>query len=126
MTPKFDNIFRILVENINNNLSDNSAEQQSQTPQQQQVRNAIAKGMQKKTQMARAEYTSQPTKTHWFDPQGRYSDQLIGIEEIQPDGTVVVAIGDVGKSAMEAVRKLAALGGLPGVKVIQKQPTKTY
>lgn len=93
-----------------------------QTALQDKVRAAIARGMQKKTDMAKAEYHSQPTKTTFFDPQGYYSDKMIGIDHIMPDGTVVVNVGDEGKQAGEYVKKIAALGGMPGVKVVQLEP----
>lgn len=94
----------------------------AESPQQKQVRAALAKGLAKKSQMARAEYSSQPTKTTFFDPQGRYSDIMIGIDHIRPDGTVVVNVGDEGKEAGEVVKKIATLGGMPGIKVIQLEP----
>jgi hypothetical protein len=87
------------------------------TTQQAAVRAAITRGMQNTSQMGRAEYDSQKTKTHYFDPQGYYSDQLIGIEEILPNGTVVVKNDDFGRSAAKVVKKMAALGGMPGVKI---------
>ena len=95
--------------------------QKQETPQQQKVRTAIANGMLKKTEMARTEYYSKPTNTTFFDPQGYYSDRLTGIDSIDPDGTVVISIGD--NDTAEWVKKLAALGGMPGVKTRQITPT---
>ena len=96
------------------------AEGGKETPQQQKVRAAISSGLAKSSQMGKAEYQSQPTKRTYFDNAGYASDKLTGIDSIDPDGTVVISIGDTGAS--DWVKKLAALGGMPGVKTREVQP----
>jgi len=91
-----------------------------ETPQQQQVRAAISSGLAKSSQMGKAEYQSQPTNRTYFDNAGYASDKLTGIDSIDPDGTVVISIGDT--RATNWVKKLAALGGMPGVKTREVQP----
>jgi hypothetical protein len=91
-----------------------------ETPQQQQVRAAISSGLAKSSQMGKAEYQSQPTNRTYFDNAGYASDKLTGIDSIDPDGTVVISIGDT--RATDWVKKLAALGGMPGVKTREVQP----
>lgn len=95
------------------------AEGVGETPQQQKVRAAISSGLAKSSQMGKAEYQSQPTNRHYFDNAGYASDKLTGIDSIDPDGTVVISIGDT--SATAWVKKLAALGGMPGVKTREVQ-----
>jgi hypothetical protein len=91
-----------------------------ETSQQQKVRAAITKGLQVKSEYSGDEYRSQPSKTHWFDPKGYASDQLVGIHSIDPDGTVVIAMGNPDTESW--VKKLASLGGMPGVKTREIQP----
>ena len=110
--------FRVIQ--INESIAEGEVQKQ-ETPQQEKVRTAIANGMLKKTEMARTEYYSKPTNTTFFDPQGYASDRLTGIDSIDPDGTVVISIGD--NDTAEWVKKLAALGGMPGVKTRQTTPT---
>jgi len=95
------------------------AEGSAETPQQQQVRAAITKGMEKWDQNDKATYQSQPTKTHYMPASGFASDKLTGVDSIDTDGTVVLAINDT--KAGDIVKKLATLGGMPGVKTRQLQ-----
>ena len=102
------------------NKSEGVAEGTAETPQQQQVRAAITKGMEKWDQNDKATYQSQPTKTNYMPASGYASDKLTGVDSIDPDGTVVLAINDT--KADGIVKKLATLGGMPGVKTRQIQP----
>ena len=72
--------------------------------------------------MGKSEYQSQPTKRTYFDNAGYASDKLTGIDSIDPDGTVVISMGDT--KAADWVKKLATLGGMPGVKTREVQPQK--
>lgn len=97
--------------------------QPQETPQQQKVRAAITKGMEVQSQYGKDEYQSRssPGYTHWwFDPKAGTSDRLSGIDSIDPDGTVVISLDDIHGTA-GLVKKLAALGGMPGVKIRQLQ-----
>jgi hypothetical protein len=106
---------------VNNCVPNESvAEGVGETPQQQKVRAAISSGLAKSSQMGKAEYQSQPTNRTYFDNAGYASDKLTGIDSIDPDGTVVISIGDT--RANDWVKKLAALGGMPGVKTREVQP----
>jgi len=96
------------------------AEGDGETLQQQKVRSAISNGLAKSSQMGKAEYQSQPTNSTYFDNAGYASDKLTGIDSIDPDGTVVISIGDT--RAADWVKKLAALGGMPGIKTREVQP----
>ena len=98
------------------------AEGSTETTQQQQVRAAITQGLQKHSQAGKDQYQSQPTNRNYFDNAGFASDKLTGIDSIDPDGTVVIALGDT--RAADWVKKLAALGGMPGVKTREVQPTQ--
>ena len=91
--------------------------QGAETLQQKQVRAAITKGMAKWDQSDLATYKSQPTNLHYWDPSGWASGQLEGINSIDPDGTVVIELNDTTTAGL--VKKLAALGGMPGVKTRQ-------
>ena len=102
------------------NKSESVAEGTAETSQQQQVRAAITKGMEKWDQNDKATYQSQPTKTNYMPASGYASDKLTGVDSIDPDGTVVLAINDT--KADGIVKKLATLGGMPGVKTRQIQP----
>jgi hypothetical protein len=102
------------------NKSESVAEGTAETPQQQQVRAAINKGMEKWDQNDKATYQSQPTKANYMPASGYASDKLTGVDSIDPDGTVVLAINDT--KADGIVKKLATLGGMPGVKTRQIQP----
>jgi hypothetical protein len=108
------------VRNCVPNESQGVAEDIGETPQQQKVRAAISSGLAKSSQMGKAEYQSQPTNRTYFDNAGYASDKLTGIDSIDPDGTVVISIGDT--KATDWVKKLAALGGMPGVKTREVQP----
>jgi len=92
-----------------------------ETPQQQQVRAAISKGMEKWDQNGLATYQSQPAKRHYFASSDWASGQLKGINSIDPDGTVVIELNDTTTAGL--VKKLAALGGMPGVKTRQLKMT---
>jgi len=96
------------------------AEGDGETLQQQKVRSAISNGLAKSSQMGKAEYQSQPTNSTYFDNAGYASDKLTGIDSIDPDGTVVISIGET--RAADWVKKLAALGGMPGIKTREVQP----
>ena len=98
------------------------AEGTGETPQQQKVRTAISNGLAKSSQMGKSEYQSQPTKRTYFDNAGYASDKLTGIDSIDPDGTVVISMGDTRAGVW--VKKLATLGGMPGVKTREAQPKK--
>jgi hypothetical protein len=97
------------------------AEGFTETTQQQQVRAAITKGMAKWDQSNLATYKSQPTNLHHWDPSGWASGQLKGINSIDPDGTVVIELDDTTTAGL--VKKLATLGGMPGVKTRQLKMT---
>jgi predicted transcriptional regulator len=97
------------------------AEGSTETPQQQQVRAAISKGMAKWDQSDLATYKSQPTNLQHWDPSGWASGQLKGINSIDPDGTVVIELDDTTTAGL--VKKLATLGGMPGVKTRQLKMT---
>ena len=96
------------------------AEGAGETLQQQKIRAAISNGLAKSSQMGKTEYQSQPTNRTYFDNAGYASDKLTGIDSIDPDGTVVISIGDT--RAADWVKKLAALGGMPGIKTREVQP----
>ena len=96
------------------------AEGSGETLQQQKIRAAISNGLAKSSQMGKTEYQSQPTNRTYFDNAGYASDKLTGIDSIDPDGTVVISIGDT--RAADWVKKLAALGGMPGIKTREVQP----
>jgi hypothetical protein len=98
------------------------AEGAEETLQQQKIRAAISNGLAKSSQMGKTEYQSQPTNRTYFDNAGYASDKLTGIESIDPDGTVVISMGDT--KAANWVKKLATLGGMPGVKTREVQPQK--
>jgi DNA-directed RNA polymerase subunit RPC12/RpoP len=95
--------------------------QGSETLQQKQVRAAITKGMVKWDQSDLATYKSQPTDRHYFATSGWASGQLDGINSIDPDGTVVIELDDTTTAGL--VKKLASLGGMPGVKTRQLKMT---
>jgi len=97
------------------------AEGSTETTQQQQVRAAITKGMAKWDQSDLATYKSQPTNLQHWDPSGWASGQLKGINSIDPDGTVVIELDDTTTAGL--VKKLATLGGMPGVKTRQLKIT---
>jgi len=103
------------------NKSESMAEGIAETLQQQQVRAAITKGMAKWDQSDLATYKSQPTNLQHWDPSGWASGQLKGINSIDPDGTVVIELNDTTTAGL--VKKLAALGGMPGVKTRQLKMT---
>jgi hypothetical protein len=92
-----------------------------ETPQQQQVRAAITKGMEKWDQNDLATYQSQPTNRNYMPASGWASGQLDGINSIDPDGTVVIELDDTTTAGL--VKKLASLGGMPGVKTRQLKMT---
>lgn len=96
------------------------AEGTGETPQQQKVRAAISNGLARSSQMGKAEYQSQPTNRTYFDNAGYASDKLTGVDSIDSDGTVVISIGDT--RAADWVKKLATLGGMPGIKTREVQP----
>jgi hypothetical protein len=108
-----------LIESAQQGVAEGSA---GETPQQQKVRTAISNGLAKSSQMGKSEYQSQPTKRTYFDNAGYASDKLTGIDSIDPDGTVVISMGDT--KAANWVKKLATLGGMPGVKTREVQPQK--
>jgi hypothetical protein len=119
-----------VAEQINNpNIDEQGvAEDQNQQPpqgaetlQQKQVRAAITKGMAKWDQSDLATYKSQPTNLHYFAASGWASGQLDGINSIDPDGTVVIELNDTTTAGL--VKKLASLGGMPGVKTRQLKMT---
>ena len=97
------------------------AEGIAETLQQQQVRAAITKGMEKWDQNGIATYQSRPAKRHYFASSDWASGQLKGINSIDPDGTVVIELNDTTTAGL--VKKLAALGGIPGVKTRQLKMT---
>jgi len=97
------------------------AEGSTETTQQQQVRAAITKGMEKWNQNGLATYQSQPAKSHYFASSDWASGQLKGINSIDPDGTVVIELNDTTTAGL--VKKLASLGGMPGVKTRQLKMT---
>jgi len=97
------------------------SDEDQETPQQQQVRAAITKGMAKWDQSDLATYKSQPTNLHYWAPSGWASGQLDGINSIDPDGTVVIELDDTTTAGL--VKKLASLGGMPGVKTRQLKMT---
>jgi hypothetical protein len=99
------------------------AEGAEETLQQQKIRAAISNGLAKSSQMGKTEYQSQPTNRTYFDNAGYASDKLTGIDSIDPDGTVVISMGDT--KAANWVKKLATLGGMPGVKTREVQPQKS-
>jgi hypothetical protein len=94
---------------------------------QQQVRAAISKGLAVHKQKGDAEYKTRLDRSnkvgtvpgYYFDATGYASDKLTGIDSIDPDGTVVISLQDT--DAEGWVKKLAALGGMPGVKTRQLQ-----
>jgi hypothetical protein len=98
------------------------AEGSTETTQQQQVRAAISKGLEVHKQKGDAEYKTRLDRSnkvgtvpgHYFDNRGYASDKLTGIDSIDPDGTVVTSLNDT--DAEGWVKKLATLGGMPGVK----------
>ena len=100
-----------------------------ETPQQQQVRAAISKGLAVHKQKGDAEYKTRLDRSnkvgtvpgYYFDATGYASDKLTGIDSIDPDGTVVISLQDT--DAEGWVKKLAALGGMPGVKTRQLKMT---
>jgi hypothetical protein len=100
---------------------DNSME----TPQQKQVRAAITKGLEVAKQKDYNEWKIRNDRANktgtvpgdYFDVRGYASDKLTGIDSIEPDGTVVISLVD--NNAEGWVKKLAALGGMPGVKTRQ-------
>ena len=102
------------------NFQQGVAEGAGETLQQQKIRAAISNGLAKSSQMGKTEYQSQPTNRTYFDNAGYASDKLTGIDSIDPDGTVVISIGDT--RAADWVKKLAALGGMPGIKTREVQP----
>ena len=102
------------------NKSESMAEGIAETLQQQ-VRAAITKGMEKWDQNGLATYQSQPAKRHYFASSDWASGQLEGINSIDPDGTVVIELNDTTTAGL--VKKLAALGGMPGVKTRQLKMT---
>ena len=109
---------------LNSVLQSVNGEQQgvaegSETSQQQQVRAAITKGMEKWDSNNKSTYQSQPTKTNYMPPSGYASDSLTGVDSIDPDGTVVISLGNTGAEA--TIKKLATLGGMPGIKTRQLQ-----
>ena len=103
------------------NFQQGMAEGSTETPQQQQVRTAITKGMEKWDQNGLATYQSQPAKRNYFASSGWASGQLEGINSIDPDGTVVIELNDTTTAGL--VKKLASLGGMPGVKTRQLKMT---
>jgi len=113
-----------VAEQINNpNIEEQGvAEGSTETTQQQQVRAAISKGLEVHKQKGDAEYKTRLDRSnkvgtvpgHYFDNTGYASDKLTGIDSIDPDGTVVTSLNDT--DAEGWVKKLATLGGMPGVK----------
>jgi len=97
------------------------SDEDQETPQQQQVRAAISKGMAKWDQNGLATYQSQPTNLHYFASSDWASGQLKGINSIDPDGTVVIELNDTTTAGL--VKRLASLGGMPGVKTRQLKMT---
>jgi hypothetical protein len=109
-----------VAEQIGNpNIDEQDPAQGAETLQQKQVRAAITKGMEKWDQNGLATYQSQPAKRNYFAASGWASGQLEGINSIDPDGTVVIELGDTTTAGL--VKKLASLGGMPGVKTRQIQ-----
>jgi hypothetical protein len=108
------------VEQMLGDMQEGVAEGTGETPQQQKVRAAISNGLAKSSQMGKSEYQSQPTNRTYFDNAGYASDKLTGIDSIDSDGTVVISIGDT--RAADWVKKLATLGGMPGIKTREVQP----
>jgi hypothetical protein len=104
-----------------NKVKPSVAEGSTETTQQQQVRAAITKGMEKWNQNGLATYQSQPAKRHYFASSDWASGQLKGINSIDPDGTVVIELNDTTTAGL--VKKLASLGGMPGVKTRQLKMT---
>jgi hypothetical protein len=100
-------------------MAEQSVVEGSETSQQQQVRAAITKGMEKWDSNNKSTYQSQPTKTNYMPPSGYASDSLTGVDSIDPDGTVVISLGNTGAEA--TIKKLATLGGMPGIKTRQLQ-----
>ena len=119
VTTSNDHLNSVAEQIGNPNIDEQAPAQGAETLQQKQVRAAITKGIEVKSQYGKDEYQSQPTKRNWFDPKGFSSDQLTGVDSIDPDGTVVISLGDTSAEGM--VKKLAALGGMPGVKTRQIQ-----
>jgi len=119
VTTSNDHLNSVAEQIDNPNIDEQAPTQGAETLQQKQVRAAITKGIEVKSQYGKDEYQSQPTKRNWFDPKGFSSDQLTGVDSIDPDGTVVISLGDTSAEGM--VKKLAALGGMPGVKTRQIQ-----
>jgi len=107
------------------------AEGSTETTQQQQVRAAISKGLEVHKQKGDAEYKTRLDRSnkvgtvpgHYFDNTGYASDKLTGIDSIDPDGTVVTSLNDT--DAEGWVKKLATLGGMPGVKTRALQSPTT-
>ena len=121
--PKSEKYWRGVVDGMKSVQSEEQVEQGvaegSETSQQQQVRAAITKGMEKWDSNNKSTYQSQPTKTNYMPPSGYASDSLTGVDSIDPDGTVVISLGNTGSEA--TIKKLATLGGMPGIKTRQLQ-----
>ena len=79
-----------------------------------QIRDAITKGLVEWERLSDKEYSSQPTLRHDISPKGWASDKLSAIVGIEEDGTVIISARD--PDASNTVKKLATLGGMPGVK----------
>ena len=84
------------------------------TQQVKRVQGAITKGMDEWERYKEKEYKSNPTNRTNISPKGWASDKLDVILGIDPDGTVIISQRDAG--AHKVVKKLATLGGMPGVR----------
>jgi hypothetical protein len=110
------------------NMQEGVAEGHTETPQQQKVRAAISKGLEVDKQQGDTEYKTRLDRSNkvgtvpgnYFDNAGYASDKLTGIDSIDPDGTVVIAMDDT--RAAGWVKKLGALGGMPGIRTREVQP----
>ena len=103
------------------------AEGSAETPQQQQVRAAINKGMAADKQTSKDEFQSRqqtgvartgtPPPGGWWDPNTFVAGRLQGIDSIDPDGTVVIDNNSVYRDdAVAWVKRMATMGGMPGVR----------
>jgi len=108
-------------------LGQGMAEDSAETPQQQQVRAAINKGMAADKQTSKDEFQSRqqtgvartgtPPPGGWLDPNTFVAGRLQGIDSIDPDGTVVIDNNSVYRDdAVAWVKRMATMGGMPGVR----------
>ena len=113
------------------------AEGSAETPQQQQVRAAITKGMAADKQTSKDEFQSRqqtgvartgtPPPGGWWDPTTFVAGRLQGIDSIDPDGTVVIDNNSVYRDdAVAWVKRMATMGGMPGVRTKIKTTPITH